>query len=1527
MVAIPTARGVRAAAALLALLVLVPTLPPAAAQLGGAAGDASLNQGDATFTQTGLGKTTSFLSSTSNTATVTTKVFWTGLQQANRVPVYMYLADGAIVRSQCTEVSLLARAANEEQSERTVSWTFDTGDLPNGAYNMTIAVGIAPPKPERVSSTCGVPLAADPDGGADNVANAYFVKGYTLDLRATAIRWCKGSPSGLAAASGCDEAMHTYNTDGSVAVENGYNMSAPSTANRPTFLEVDVASTGSWVNLTDYGAPGACRQPAETGCDGAGFSYVPNVTIKGPYIQGAQNLTAGEARVNKPARSLAFPIQGHAGDYNVTVRLDLEGRLRSPTTTAAVAQRTINIGYREFVSAFDPTGLKTTSADPYPADAPFTLRVNVSFKNLGRQAFSNTGATADDDRDLKWRIYVVNESQPQGQEPGFVMTGSNDSFPGNSEFSVQFSKPVSPTGGQSSYLAPGRHTIRAEIDSVQGDATKANFGQDGNVTFELDDFNNVASIDFFIRDQQAPSFLTAAPKITVGVIGNPAATELRPHETFNLWANVTDDDRPNLKVVANFTLDSNASVYKRYEMADSENVNVPNAFVVQVSNFTFAANETGENWTVSVNASDLFGNAVSSASAKFRLVPWGIASASREFVVVDSPDAKDITWGGDEEPRWTIRVMPNATGIPNQRSYVDNIGMHITTPQNRTYTSVKWQDLTRCVVQGGNVPSTDTIIGDQEPPEESCTDTDLFGTTFSKRSDEGGPGKWNYSIIIKDRANLSHFINGSFVIVDALPQIREQSFVPSEVDPGQNFTVKANLTDDFSVAAAYLNFTRVVPNDGLAVNLTLKLDTRPGEGRSSYEVNQTFQAGRGKAFGIGGKFDVKLAVVDENDNWNSTSLGPFTLNDTDTPTLTAAGVSPAVQEVGQNVTFFATARDQTNVTIKLQVLRLSEEVFPAVLLKETGDGNFTYTANFSAENSYDWLMTAIDSTGRSSDVKKGSITIRDNLGPKFEVRSPGAVIDAVRYGSGTPRIEALVHDTEGVVASSIEMSVGGVVVQPDILPATGSQGGYIVSYTVPATKKFAHRDVVQVNLTAYDNSAKRLRGDLNFTFTVDDVAPVARVVSIAPSYRDQPSQPLNISLNTRITLAAEDNDGLPTIASAIRFRILGGGNNAAETIYTGPFKITDAPGVYTGPRPYTIQFWAEDSVGNFNRAFNVTTVYVDDTPPALYQFFPQGRYINATFVDDQVGVNRSVAWYRLNNDPYIPLPLVENAGVWSIALPGGVKGDRISYYLQAWDRLDNTDTFGTAAAPYASFNVSNQEPKVKIKAPLDGARIGRTIDLTWDASDDDNDALVFTLYYKQPGKTTFTELVRLENTDVRRYSIDTTRFPDGVYSLRVAASDGAFVKLSDVSVTIINRGTAVGNVDVDGGALPGETALITAEITKAQATVEARLYRDGKLVDAFPMNDLGEDGDVTANDGIYSARVPIADAGDYSVEIFSRYQEDGELKESTFTDAATFSTSLTPGYILTEYATILALIGLLAAVGIGVAVFVVIRRR
>lgn len=1562
-------RAVATAIVAVFLFTLVPFTPAAQAQNTPSGADISVRLGEAQFFHGaffGGARPTHFVDNgTIGEVSLHVPVYNVG-PAINGVPVYFWSAE-APDRTDCVKVNIEQGAPTAPAKGVAVFTGINTRFLAAGAYNFTIQAFPAT-RPTAVeteedcttSATNPTARPAGPDSNClgtgvtcrletddtNNWARAFLVKESFLDLRIKEVRWCALQTNPMRTEP-CNESM--------IVNDKVYNITPPAGATLvDTYFEVLVENvadkTHSRVDVANYGT---C--PATGACNPDGFAYELNITVTQPgwptmWANATNHLRerADESGLTHRAWSSDFAINDLHGVFNVTVQIDPRNLLRRHATDASIdiAKRDIEVAYREFKGNFTASTFATTAETAYPYDGPFVIAGNITFRNAGP-------APVPSDKDIKISVYLDNLSTTNTKFVRNFLYTPKENF---SEMPYELYWDATSSLGADNYLPPGRHTIYAIMDV-------------DNALNETNESNNNFSLDIFVRDRTDPR-ISGNPRIAlVEQPDSPAPAFFRPHEGFNVFATVADDDN-NLRVYANFSLDSNRSVYRLVRMdPDGVVANLYNAqlFDMNFHNFSSIPIDQTENWTLSIYANDSFGNNATGPTRPFKLKAWPLHNATTESIILRPTwPAANQSWNLGSDPLWRIRVLGNMTGYTDKTDHqqfkTSNLAYNVTvvsTGRTFNFNGTYWYPETPRLTQNepSPAPGCSPFAGPPQPgsgtPAEgvvpgtgaqTCDDT--LNNTFRAgvlRVDMESPGTWNYSIRITDIANHTRVINGTLFLEDFKPEIHNWNLTgTTEVTPPGNLRVQANVSDDDNeIAGAYLNLTRVSPGDGMSMNISLSKRTEEAKGGFTwYRYNESVDVRRGSptSIGIGGVFNASIHVVDGVGNWNHTGIREnLTIKDEEAPQLVTFGATPPVVEIGENVTFYATASDATNVSVRIEIFRNpgSSELLvdPIVISQPAGASgwNYTHTMNFSGEAQHSFRITAIDSVNRVSTVGTGMVTVRDNLGPKYDIVSPSVRLDGDRYGSATPRIEVIVRDVEGVVASSIEMEVAGLPVDHDLLPAPGNLEGYLVSYTVPPSKKFDHRDLVEVSLKARDNSSEALASEMNFTFIVDDVAPTVRIVSITPSYRDQPAHVLNVSLASRFTLAAEDVDGLPTQVptGGIRYRILGGGPGAAETVYSGPFRINDAAGVYTGPRLYQIQFWAEDDVGNFNRNLNVTTVYVDDTPPALFQFFPQGRSINATFVDDRVGVNRSVVWYRLNDQAYVPLPLVEREGAWTIQLPEGVKGDRIAYYLQAWDRLDNTETFGNATSPYASFDVSNHEPRLRITAPADGGRVSRTFELTWDASDEDGDALVFTLYYRAPGRTNFVELAKLENTAARRYSVDTTRFADGQYTFRVAAGDGAFVKLAETTVTVINRADAIGTVSVTGDATPGGTMLVTAEVTKAEATlVEARLYQGTELVDAFAMNDGGRDGDVTANDGIWSTRVPINAAGDYRVEIFTQYREDGVLKESSLSPtSAAFSAKLTPGYILTEYGAIIALIGLLAAVGIGVAVFVVMRRR
>jgi hypothetical protein len=1208
--------------------------------------------------------------------------------------------------------------------------------------------------------------------------------------------------------------------------------------------------------------------------------------------------------------------------------------------TNNLGSRMLEVQWVDYAASINATDFRTNASDPYPYTTEFEIAGNVEFRNLGnapilhpenRVAAPASATSPASPFEVRAEVpYRITLSGSNFSKTGTFRPELGTDAEGNrfTYASVRVSFNASSVPGNTPFVRPGKHALVAEIDP-------------GNLSFEPNESNNRREIDIVIADTSAPTVVTPLYVTPYGLNGQEnAITRARPREPLSLHALVEDDDRASLSVVARFTLEGDPSRQRNYTLE----LSTPQGpdFYASVLNFTFEGNSTIQNWTYVLDVTDFFGNKAPSTQAKrLTLERYPIQSVPESSIVRQYEDGKTFNYSDNDPIAYQIYLTEDWTGVFNQTNVTHNLFMHVEPAGgNRTNISESWRPLTECPERVANpriddLTSSTYICNAANPEFYSHFQNVVF-------RGNGKPGVWNVSMLIIDAAGDRRYVNRSLFLTDLPPVLVAQDLLHREGpawrparSAGNNDVIWANATftdDQESPMSAFANFTRA---DGVSANISLGApssykvrDEATGVDVPHFTFNQSISVGQARTLGIGGELNFTIAARDSTGNWVRTPSIPFKVNDTQVPALLDAKATPAIQEVNQNVTFTIRATDETNVTATVSIQNGDADVLPPTAMSTSDGRYFTYVARVAVEGNYAWTIAVKDSLGQASQ-ETGALAIRDNLGPRYEIQSPSNAVAGALFGPALPRIELVAFDSDNVDPTSIVLSVDGQPVVPELGPAPAGLTGLTLSYQVPASRRFFHGEEVAVNVTSVDGSAKRLPGWLNFTFRVDDVAPTARLASFTPQYRDGPSQDWNVSLETVFRLEADDNDGLPTDVAAIRYRILVAGGNSGENVYTGPFRIRDVPNVYRGPTTYQIQYWAEDSAGNVNATRLSTRVYVDDAPPELVQYFPQGYYVNATLVDDRVGVARAVVWHRVNAEPYRPISL-EPAGnnLWQGVVPEAPKGDRVSYYLQAWDHLDNTQTFGNASDPKVSFAATNHLPSLRVTSPVTGSRVSGNFNLEWTAGDEDGDALTFLVSVKSPGKTGYTELARLDTPDARRYPVDSRRFLDGEHVFRVSANDGGVVRHSEVTLRVLNRADPLVSVSpVTGDVTPGSTVLLKAEVAKAEAVVEARLYLDGQLVGSYAMNDEGRDGDEVANDGVYSARAPIDASGDYSVEIVTRYEEDGETKSSSRMDAISFSSRMTPGYVLREYAVVLVLIALAAAVAIGVAAWVVVRKR
>lgn len=1588
MVAPQSARPLRLGAALIVCaLLLVPGLAvmPATAQDIGE-WDLAVVQGEVEIIQGGV--RTWFLAN-QTTATIRATVYNHEPSEVNDVPVYFWFSDpmwltAPTIPGICTTVDFQAGQLDPNAqpnpndpktipSVKTVEWLFNVPvGYPVGGYNITVLVNERPTLDEipatKYSSTFGNACLSNQNGKHgitetvdiedNNRAVAYFVKDLKPDLRLVTsdgpgIRWCAGTPR---VTTDCDTNMEISHHPGVYNRTVHYLRRDPKDPDeyilnenlQPTYLQVNVTTAGTLRDTTDYGSAGCAGKTR--GCHG--FPYTVRVTARGFNLTGETDITwAGQkARGDDWHTVGALPLRGLAGNYTINVTLDppVTGRPNGNVTEANAAgtgetnnqgERKVEVQWVDFEAKIHAADFRTNASDPYPYTTEFLIRGNVTFRNLGPapllhpEGFWDGSTTSPHNATVRYRLYIEDAG------PRFSISRISNATNGAEGLNfkqdridtLSYSWFATSTPGNPGFIRPGKHKLIAEIDT-------------DDYSLEPNKTNNKHEVEIYIQDTTEPQFVDL-PMLNPPDTNGVNLTARRPAEPFYVRVNVSDDDLSSVKVVANFTLAGNASVNRTIPLRQS--TTSPKTFEALVSDFRFHGEGSVQNWTWRIEMRDAFNNTKNSALKTLRLDKWPIHSVSAAWIVrpgnVD--DGAAFNYSDNDPISYIVRVYQNWTGVGNQPNVTTNLRMSIDPPNaSRIDLSDGWVNLTDCKSELPELKDDENLGGVGEEVDPTiCNPTDDFFSNFKNtvHRASGKPGKWGVNIGILDVSGETRWINRTLYLLDKPPEVVKQEVLDANwtavtaVNATQPLWINANFSDDRPEAMkAHANFTRT---DGKSVNVTLTprgmSSITDAEGKTTYYhvFNESVETGIGKTLGIAGTFNLTLAVNDSTGNWINTAPVVFKVHDNRDPRLYDAKVKPSVQEVNQNVVFQAYGWDETDMRMVVSLFSGggAELMPPVTVLPSKEDPlNFTWSTNFSVEGNYAWTIALLDSEGRAA-TRTGTLAIRDNLGPRFEVLSPSATVGSSLYGPALPRIEIVASDSDTVDENSIVMVVDGQPVVPQIGAPPSGVNGILLSHQVPTARRFAHGDVVHVNVTASDGSGKRLEGWLNFSFVVDAIAPSASYASFEPRHRAASNHVWNVSLATQFRLAAADDDGLPTGVAAIRYVIRAGAASSGETLYNAPFTIDDAPGVYRGPTLYTLEIAAEDVVGNVNGTPVTMQVWVDDAAPDLVQFFPQDRYVNATFVDDQTGVQRAAVWHRVNAEPYELLELQSSGNnLWKGVLPEARRGDRVSYYLQAWDHLNNTQTYGNASEPKVSFSATNHAPSVRVTSPVTGSRVSGTFDLQWSAEDGDQDALTFLVSYRAPGKSGFTELAKLDAADARRYPVDSRRFQDGEYAFRVQADDGSNVQESVVTLKVINRADAIVGVSpITGTVNAGGTVLLKAEIAKAEAIVEARLYRNGELAGTYAMNDEGREGDEVANDGVYSVRAPIDASGDYSVEIFTRYEEDGEVKSSSMRDAVTFSAQLTPAYVMKEYGVLLVLIALVAAVAIGLGAWAVTRKK
>ncbi|HLE96693.1 MAG TPA: choice-of-anchor X domain-containing protein [Candidatus Thermoplasmatota archaeon] len=864
-----------------------------------------------------------------------------------------------------------------------------------------------------------------------------------------------------------------------------------------------------------------------------------------------------------------------------------------------------------------------------------------------------------------------------------------------------------------------------------------------------------------------------------------------------------------------------------------------------------------------------------------------------------------------------------------------------------------------------------------DPPNGPCerfADDTLFALPFSIAATE--IGVWNITLNVTDIGGEWKAYATSFRIRDRLPYGNITMIHPEQARwLKTNQTVKYRVTarDDQGYGTSggvWLNFTHVTSNRSVNVSATLKGEcAQPTDFRCLYEAAvKTGRKADGAHLNLAGRWNLTVVFKDKFGNFNTTrnqtthedpsqtdpdpSLTPLVrgpayvfVNDTRAPQLfpnsNSFGTSQVEEEVGANVTFWARATDDTDFDILLTVREGAQLFADRVPMKDPdGDGNFTHELRCDAPRTFEYQVFLKDSNASrsliSSTVK--SIKCNENLPPRFEVLSPISIPDAGFFAKATPVVEVRIYDTaQGVDSTSIKVAVADAqVVNLERTPSDGGRG-FLVKYTHDPSKPFLHGQVINVSVEAKDLSVPPKPSTHNFTFKIDAIAPKTRIVAFDPKYVARDGHLWNVSLATRFTPdSADTEDQLPTRVKEIRYQFLRNGPGRFFTLNGTTFPMSDLPpSQNVGNGEYFVRAVGVDDVGNveIGSSQNTIEVYLDQVPPELVRskLKNTGRTINATFDDSGSGVRLARLHYRYDSGAFVGLDMVrQQGGAWTATVPVKSDASNVAYFLEATDNVGNWKQFGDEQSPPWSFPIGNRPPSVTILAPSDGERVSGQVTLRWEASDADGDPLTYKVYYKPANGPNELELITL-NAPTSSYVVDTVKLgsgADGFYDFRVTASDGHFFQEATVRLDVQNsRDVIAATAPAKTSVSPGETLCYSARITKQGASVvEARFLLDGERVAVVPLQDNGQGCDARAADGIWSGAVQLEAAGEYDVEVYAKYIEAGEVKETTKTDRGSFTVAVSAADVLGAN---MGLVGVVAALAIAVLVvggYAVFRR-
>ena len=286
---------------------------------------------------------------------------------------------------------------------------------------------------------------------------------------------------------------------------------------------------------------------------------------------------------------------------------------------------------------------------------------------------------------------------------------------------------------------------------------------------------------------------------------------------------------------------------------------------------------------------------------------------------------------------------------------------------------------------------------------------------------------------------------------------------------------------------------------------------------------------------------------------------------------------------------------------------------------------------------------------------------------------------------------------------------------------------------------------------------------------------------------------------------------------------------------------------------------------------------------------PSARFIQwkAVFLETDKGAAPNISWVSIAYQPENVAPVVDDIAVQD---PGIPCKDSLCRRVAPERRARATQTAAAFWRIAVTGNCRDHRISVKpakVEVPPQGFEEKGYESVLWNAHDDNDDDLVFSIYYRGEGEQNWRSLK--DKVTQHFYSWDTTTMPDGAYYLKIVASDSPSNPPQDTLTNervsdrfeIENTPPRIENLHADAS---GPVAKISFDgvssavsIARAQYSVDA-----GDWLMTFPVGVLSD-----APKESYQVAIPDLAPGEHTVAVQISDQFDNTTAAKvTFTVAA-----------------------------------------